>query len=459
MNLKGLKVTVVGIARSGLSAAFLLKKLGAHVYATDSGRGEEVQNNAKVLRDENIDCEIGGHTEPFVKDKDIIVVSPGVERESCAIQWARKYNLPVISELELGYLFCKGKIIAVTGTNGKTTTATLIGNIIKWSGRPVIVCGNIGAPFCGEVANITPEHYVVLEVSSFQLEWIDKFKPYISVILNITNDHLDRHADFNEYIAMKMKIFANQEKEDFLVLNYEDLNLRELSGSISPKRLFFSREKEVNGAFIKDENITLRIDGKSKDVLPVDAMRLKGIHNLDNVMAAILACKQIGISDIDIKKSISSFSPLPHRFQFIAEIEGVEFINDSKATNVDATLKALLSLNKPAILIAGGRDKEGNFDLVKEAVRQRVRSLILIGEARKKIKDALTDAVSVREADSLKAATELAYAIAERGDAVLLSPMCASFDMFKDYTERGKAFVSAVKGVEEKLCAKHEFQS
>ena len=435
MNLAGLKVVVVGIARSGLSAALFLKSKGATVYATDSGDSQEVRGNAEKLKNHGIDAETGGHTESFVKGKELMVVSPGVDSSSEVIGWGKKYGLHIISEMELGYLFCKGRIIAVTGTNGKSTTTELIGNIIRESGLPVAVCGNIGNPFTNEIENITPSHFVVLEVSSFQLEWVEKFKPYISIILNITDDHLDRHKGFAEYANLKKRIYMNQDSEDFLILNHEDPNLAGSDKNVSPKILYFSRE-----------NV--------KDIQPIDSANLKGLHNLDNIMASVWACRIIGIGQAHINRGISSFSALPHRFQTVAEVDGIEFIDDSKATNVDATLKALLSLDKPIILIAGGRDKEGNFSLIRDVVRRKVRELVLIGEAKEKIKSFMNGATSIHEAGSLKEAVELAARIAHKGEAVLLSPMCASFDMFKDYAARGECFTNAVQGLKERLCAR-----
>ena len=420
MNLAGLKVVVVGIARSGLSAALFLKSKGATVYATDSGDSQEVRGNAEKLKNHGIDVETGGHTEFFVKGKELMVVSPGVDSSSEVIGWGKKYGLHIISEMELGYLFCKGRIIAVTGTNGKSTTTELIGNIIRESGLPVVVCGNIGNPFTNEIENITPSHFVVLEVSSFQLEWVEKFKPYISIILNITDDHLDRHKGFAEYANLKKKIYMNQDKADLLILNHEDPNLRGLDKNVSPKVLYFNREK-------------------TKDIHPP--------HNPDNIMASVWACRIIGIGQAHINRGISSFSALPHRFQTVAEVDGIEFIDDSKATNVDATLKALLSLERSVVLIAGGRDKEGNFSLIRDVVRQKVRELVLIGEAREKIKSFMNGVTSIHEAGSLEEAVELAARIAHKGEAVLLSPMCSSFDMFKDYAERGEVFIKAVKNL------------
>lgn len=446
MNVKGLTVTVVGIVRSGVGASLLLKNKGAFVRATDSGRGEEVIRNAGTLKDNGIDVEVGGHTGSFVKGSDLIVVSPGVERGSLVIRCAEAAGIPVISELELGYRFCKGRIIAVTGTNGKTTTTALIGEIIKRSGTPVAVGGNIGTSLCSLAERITPEHIVVLEVSSFQMEWVDEFRPHVSVILNVTDDHMDRHGNFHEYAALKKKIFMNQTREDFLILNYEDPRLKDI-GDTAPAKYFFSMKEKVKGIFARKEEIVLNTAQGPRSVCATSLVRLKGLHNLENVMASILACTLMGVDHSRIVESISSFEGLPHRFQHIGEIGGVSFIDDSKATNVDATLRALESLDKPAVLIAGGRDKAGNFAPVRDIAKEKIRAFVLIGEAKEKIKSSMGGAAVVREADSLEAAVELAYGMARRGDAVLLSPMCASFDMFKDYSERGECFTRAVRAL------------
>jgi len=449
MNVKGLTVTVVGIARSGVGASLLLKGKGASVRATDSRDDEEVIRNACLLRDNGIAVETGRHTASFVKGSDLMVVSPGVERGSSMIRCAEEAGIPVISELELGYRFCKGRIIAVTGTNGKTTTTTLMGEIMKRSSRPVVVGGNIGTPFCSLLERITPEHIVVLEVSSFQLEWIDEFRPHVSVILNVTDDHMDRHGGFYEYGSLKKKIFMNQTKEDFLILNYEDPYLKDI-GTTAPVKYFFSRKEEVKGIFIREEEIVLNTDRGIRTVCATGLVRLKGLHNTENVMASVLACALMGAGDSRTVESISSFEGLPHRFQHVDEIGGISFIDDSKATNVDATLRALKSMDRPAVLIAGGRDKNGNFVPVRDVAKEKIRALVLIGEARKKIKSSMDGVAPVREADSLEAAVELAYGMARRGDAVLLSPMCASFDMFKDYAERGECFTRAVRALKDR---------
>jgi UDP-N-acetylmuramoylalanine--D-glutamate ligase len=459
VDLKGLNVTVVGISRSGMSAARLLKTMGARVYATDNGTNDEVAKQCAVLTSEGIHCEIGRHTESFVKGKDLVVLSPGVSNDAPVIRWAHEARIPIISELELGYLFCKGTVIAITGTNGKTTTTTLIGEICKSAGRPTVVCGNIGTPFSGEVLNITGEHIVVLEVSSFQLEWIDTFKPHVSVILNVTDDHLDRHRSFDEYRMLKNKIFVNQGKEDYLILNHEDPHAQTVGRSLAPRRLFFSRTVATEGIFVNGTDILLDLRVGTRRIGSTDVIPLHGLHNLENVLASALSCSVLGIPDEVISNTIAGFQSLPHRFQPVAELEGVAFINDSKATNVDSTMKALMSLQSPVVLIAGGRDKASDFRLAKNLIREKVRTLVLIGEATERITTAIGGVVPVQRAGSLREAVAVAYRSAERGDTVLLSPMCASFDMFDDYVERGNVFIDAVNEVRDRLCARSASRS
>jgi UDP-N-acetylmuramoylalanine--D-glutamate ligase len=452
MNLKGLKVVVAGISKSGLSTALFLKDMGACVYATDNGSGEALMRNVDILKSKDIDLEIGEHTEGFVKRGDLLIVSPGVDENSPVIRWAHEAGMPIISELELAYLFCKGKILAVTGTNGKTTTTSLLGKIIRDSGRPAVICGNIGNPFIGEIDRISGEHWVVLEVSSFQLEWIDTFRPYVSIILNVTNDHLDRHKSFEEYKRAKTKIFSNQQKDDYLILNHEDEALRDLESR--PRRFFFSRTSSVEGIFIDGNEIIFNSEGRQELICTTDIIKLAGIHNLDNVMASVLAAKLIGIDNESISRSISAFEVPKHRFQSFMDIEGVEFINDSKATNVDSTIKALTSLSKPVILIAGGRDKDIDFSLATESIRQRVKKLILIGEAADRIESIFKDLVPIQRAETIEDAVLCAYRSSARGDAVMLSPMCASFDMFQDYAQRGELFMKAAEELRTKACVR-----
>lgn len=449
MELKNKRVTVIGLGNSGVNAALLAAKHGAKVFATDAGINPGLKKTKEKLETKGISVEIGVHTEAFVKGSDLVVVSPGVEDSSDAIKWAVKHKIPIIGEMELGYRFCKGRIIAITGTNGKSTVTTLIGEILKMGGKDVVVCGNIGNSLCGEVSKIKKDTWVVLEVSSAQLEHIEKFKPYIAIILNITDDHMDRYKDFYEYFNYKLKIFQNQDENDILILNYDAENLRRLKGLARSRVLFYAKEQNpASGfdisAYVKEEWICCIYGEGEKEVMHTKDIRLKGIHNIENVMASSLAGMIVGVTERSIRDTIRDFTGLSHRFETVAVIDGVEYIDDSKGTTVDSTKRAIESCDKPVILIAGGKDKHSDYSVVKSVVEEKVRHLVLIGEAAGAIKKALIDVVQIHEAKDMAAAVETCAKLAEPGWTVLLSPMCSSFDMYKNYKERGDKFKEAV---------------
>jgi UDP-N-acetylmuramoylalanine--D-glutamate ligase len=414
MEIKNKKVTVVGLGKSGLAASLFLKDKGAKVWVTDFGISPQIQSRAKILEAEGISVEIGKHNPRPVTRTDLIVVSPGVDNNSPVMRLAKGLNIPVISEIELGFMSCPAQIIAITGTNGKSTTATLIHKILTYAGRRAHLLGNIGEPLCAHLDDIDSGDIISLEVSSFQLENTVKFRPKVAVMLNLTPDHLDRHADIQNYLNAKKKIFANQNSNDWTLFNYDDPVLRRLSGQTRAKVLFFRDNCQ---------------DGLNS-----------------NTQAAIAACSVFGIDEKTAQEAISDFRGLPHRLEYVGNIRGVEFVNDSKATNVDSTVWALRNINKPIILIAGGRDKGCPFEQIKGLIRTKVRCLIVIGEAREKIKFALNGAgPEIEDALSLEEAVFLAGQRALPGDCVLLSPMCASFDMFKNFEERGEVFKRAVR--------------
>jgi UDP-N-acetylmuramoylalanine--D-glutamate ligase len=399
------------------------------------------------LKAKGAGVETGKHTEGFVKGSDLVVISPGVEDSAPPVKWAIKYGIPVISEMELGYIFCKGKIIAVTGTNGKSTVTTLIGELLKDGGKDAVVCGNIGNSLCGEIKRIKKDTWVVLEVSSFQLEKIRLFKPALALILNITDDHMDRYVKFSDYFNEKLKVFKNQDAGDMLILNYDAANLRPLKDQAKSKVLFYSRLEKTNGAFIKDQKIFCVESGKEKEILSLSDIALKGLHNIENVLASVLAGGIAGVAAESMKNTVKHFKGLSHRFETVAMIDGVEYIDDSKGTTVDSTVRALESCDRPVVLIAGGKDKHSEYSLVKETARRKVRELVLIGEAKSAIRKALGDAVRISEAADMASAVALAKSLARAGDIVLLSPMCSSFDMFGSYKERGDVFKKAVMGL------------
>ncbi|MFA5362209.1 MAG: UDP-N-acetylmuramoyl-L-alanine--D-glutamate ligase [Candidatus Omnitrophota bacterium] len=411
---KNKKITVIGLARSGLCVGRLLSKLGAEVSVTDRKDNEITRANAQELAPSVLRIELGGHSEGFIQGRDIVILSPGVPLDVPPVRWARAAGIPVISEIEAGWIVCPASIIAVTGANGKTTATTLIGEVIKASGRKAFVCGNIGNPFCGEVERIGPDDYVVLEVSSFQLETIERFRPAISVILNMTPNHLDRYKDMNEYISAKKRIFMNQDADDYLVLNGDDAVLKSAAQEAGARVRFFGREKN---------------------------------YNL-NQSAVMTVGSILGIERSVCEDVFKRFKGIEHRMEQVAEIRGVSFINDSKATTADSAIWALKDLSRPIIWIAGGRHKGIDYRVVLSHARGKVKQVIVIGEAGPLIREALGGEFSVQDAASLEDAVTAAFGKAQPGDCVLLSPMCSSYDMFHDYEERGRVFKKAVLGLE-----------
>ena len=456
MDIRNKKVTVVGLGNSGIGCAALLYKAGAVVSVTEAKDDKNVRKAKSSLEKKYIDLEIGKHTDKFLEDTELLVVSPGVEDMSGPVRYAEKNNIPIISELELGYLFCRAPVVAVTGTNGKSTVVSLVGEILRSAGRSVNVCGNIGNSLSGEVAagrNTGKKSVVVLEVSSFQLERIASFRPKISVILNIAPDHLDRYKSFKEYTGAKTKIFQNQKKDDFVILNHDDKYLRRLgrSGKIKAKVLYFSAKSKVKGIYIEKKAVKTFLKNKVKYLFKLEGSRLEGGHNVENILASTLVAVLLKADLAVTEKTIKSFKPLAHRFRRIATIGGVEFIDDSKATNIDSTNRALLSLKKPAILIAGGKDKNLSYKDILPAAKKAVKKIILIGETRKKMRRIFEGSALVEEKDTLPAAVAAAYKSATAGECVLLSPMCSSFDMFESYKQRGAVFRQAVQELKLKV--------
>lgn len=411
------KITVVGLARSGLSAAHLLADLGAKVFVSEKSDNDNLRALASGLRKRRIEVELGGHTESFIKEKDLIVASPGVSNRAYPLIRADELKIPVISEIELAWSLCPATVIAVTGTNGKTTVTTLIAKILEAKGKRAFALGNIGKPFSGEVRNMNCADFVSLEVSSFQLERIINFKPKVSVILNISLDHLDRYKDMDEYLAAKKRIYMNQEKDDYSVLNYDDQVIRALSKETKAKTVFFS----------------------SKDSSGDSGFNLNPNH------FAVMAVGSIfGISKDACLEVFRNFKGVEHRLEEVRRLDGIKFINDSKATNVDSTVWALNNISEPVILIAGGRDKNSDYRTISNLLKEKVKFLILIGEAADKINNSFKGLLPIKRASSLDEAVNLAFGKAASGDCVLLSPMCASFDMFDNYEHRGKIFKEIV---------------
>jgi len=448
-EVKSKTVTVIGLGESGLAAALLLDDRGARVKVTEEADTEDVRRNIERLEHRGIEVEAGAHTKDFIAGSDLVVASPGVEDAAPPIRWATEERIPVIGEMELGFRFCEGRIIGITGTNGKSTVTTLIGEILSDAGFTTVVCGNIGNALSGEVDRITKDHWVVLEVSSFQLERIEAFRPAIAIILNITDDHQDRYADFRQYFNEKLKIFLNQKRGDHLILNGDAPYLKAVGDGASSQVdvLTYSARGTANGAFVKDGSIFVAAQGRAREAARVDDILLKGSHNVENVLASCLAGALAGADVRSMRSALGKFKGLAHRCETVGIVRGVTFVDDSKGTTVDSTLRALESSETPVVLIAGGRDKRSDYSVVREAVKKKVKALVLIGEARGKIRAALGDLAQTVDAKTMEEAVASAFALASRGEAVLLSPMCSSFDMFKNYSQRGAAFVEAVKGL------------
>ncbi|MEW6606018.1 MAG: UDP-N-acetylmuramoyl-L-alanine--D-glutamate ligase [bacterium] len=446
MNIKDKRIIIVGMARSGLSAAKLLLKYGAKVKISDSKPASQLQNEITQLKNLDIEIETDEHKEDFLPHCELIVVSPGVPVEIPFLQKAKKLGIPIISEMELAYQFLpQNRVIAVTGTNGKTTTTTLIGEILKTADQKVTVAGNIGYPLSEAIDKIDKDYLVVVEISSFQLETIKDFRPNISVFLNFTPDHLDRHKDLNDYLKIKARIFENQTKDDFMVLNADDSSIMEVSQQSKAKPIFFSLIKKdfENGIFLKGNQIVSRFEGEENEICKTQDIALIGPHNLQNVLSALGVSAILKINLEVVRKTLREFKGVEHRIEEVACINGIRFINDSKATNVDSVIVALQSFNKPIILIAGGRSKGCDYSRLDPLLSAKVKTLILLGEAKDKIAQGV-HFDNIFKVQNLHEAVELAYKLSKPKDTILFSPACSSYDMFKNYEERGRVFKEEV---------------
>ena len=449
MELKGKKVLVVGLGKSGRSAALFLRHRGAHVTVSDMRSAEALAKELPALLDEGIAVETGGHGLLTFRRQDLIVVSPGVPLTTPELQQVRKLGLPITGEVELAARFLKTNILAITGSNGKTTTTTLCGEILKAGGRATQVGGNIGLPVIELVdePNNTPDAWSVLEVSSFQLETVEQFRPKIAVILNITPDHLDRHGTFENYALAKERIFATQTPDEFLVLNGDDVRVQQAAGRARSQVYWFSRSKIVRrGTSIVNGSIAFRETEQSsfEPILPVSTIPLKGDHNIENVLAAVCAARLAGVSAEAIAKAVQAFHAVEHRLEFVTDIAGVHYYNDSKATNVDATMKALAAFPGGIHLILGGKDKNSDYTVLRPLLEQSVKAVYTIGAAAEKIEREIAGATKIVQAKTLQAAVESAAVTAVAGDVVLLAPACSSFDQFDSYEHRGRVFKELV---------------
>lgn len=441
------KITIIGAARSGIAAAFLLQKQGAEVFVSDISPAERIQNYIELLKLNNIPFECGSHSEK-VYDCSLMIISPGVPSDAPVIKKALERKIKIISEIELASEFCPCPIVAVTGSNGKTTTTTLIGEIFKNAGKNYVVAGNIGIAFSSVVKSLNAEYTAILEVSSFQLDFIDTFHPKVSVILNITKDHMDRYDNsIEKYADAKGRIFKNQSADDICIYNYDDGIVRNLVEKARCRKMPFSVQQvlDVGGYVDRDNNKITILSNKEKiSVININDISIRGTHNIYNSLAAALVAKNFGISVNTIANTLRNFKGVEHRLEFVREINGIKFINDSKATNVDSVYYALESFNQPVILLLGGRDKGNDYFRLFNLVREKVKNIIAIGESAEKVKEQFQNYCDVKIASSMEEAVKLSYLNAEIGDVVLLSPACASFDWFDNYEHRGNVFKELV---------------
>ncbi len=442
-KIKDRKIGVIGMARSGVAAAVLADRFGGKPFVSDINSSDKLKTETAQLNSAGIPYEVGGHTEKLLT-ADYLVVSPGVPLTIDIIKKARQKGIPVFSEIEFASWCCKGKIIAVTGSNGKTTTTALLGEIFTAAGFDTFVAGNIGLPFSEIVEKIPENGIVVLEISTFQLETISDFKPNVALILNLTPDHIDRHGSFENYIKTKFRITENQSKDDFLILNAEDKETKKYNVSTQADIHYFSH-LPTSGitVCVKDDFLILN----NKQVIATDKLSIIGPHNLQNAAAAVAAASLFDISVDKLATVLSTFQSVEHRLENIGSVAGVKFINDSKATNIDSVTFALRSVNTELYLIAGGRDKGADFKELIPYGKDKIKSIIAIGEAKEKIFKQLGNTFKVQFAGTLQEAVQTAFKKALPGETVLLSPGCASFDMFENFEKRGREFKNAVAGL------------
>lgn len=445
MDISNKKISIIGAARSGIAAAELALRKGAIPFISDSATEEKLASNLNLIKELNIEFEVGGHSEK-IYDSELMIISPGVPTNSEIIQKARTKNIKVISEIEFASMFCSGKMIAITGTNGKTTTTSLVGHLLTTAGIKNFVAGNIGNAFSSIADKVSPDEFVVLEISSFQLDLIEKFKPFISAILNITPDHLNRYDnEITKYAKSKQRIYENQTEEDYLIINNDSELLIENLNKISSKTLKFSTKEQLNdGCSLLNDKIIYKENSKELFSCNVGDIFIKGEHNIQNAMCAVIVGKILSIDNQNIKDALSSFKGVEHRIEFIRTVNGVSYFNDSKATNVDSVIVALKSFENPILLILGGQDKGNDYSLIEDLVKKRVKKIYAVGESAQKVYDYFNRIVSTQICADFQEIVNLTKNDAKENDVVLLSPACASFDMFNNYEHRGKVFKEIV---------------
>ncbi|MBI3616146.1 MAG: UDP-N-acetylmuramoyl-L-alanine--D-glutamate ligase [Candidatus Omnitrophica bacterium] len=442
----GTPVTVVGLAKSGAAAARWLLQIEASVRVTEVGVSPSLREAADALTGAGVQVEIGKHSREFVEGSRLLVVSPGVPMTAKPVQWAKEAGIPVVGEMELGSWYCSGRLVAVTGSNGKSTVVTLLGEILRAAGRDALVCGNIGNPLCGELGRIGRSTIVILEVSSFQLETSLAFHAEIGCVLNVTDNHLDRHGSFTDYQKAKARLFAHQRLNSWAVLNADDPGSIGLKTTVQGRLAAFSRTQRVEGGCLLNDQLQLTLPSLSGPICRPAQLPKQGAHHEENALAASLIAGLLGIAPEISGSVLQSFEGLPHRQQVVATVRGITFVNDSKSTTVASGLRAIQAARGKVILIAGGRDKGSDFRKLRPWTK-KLRAAVLFGEDGHRIATALQGAVAVREARDLEEAVAIAYGMAREQECVLLSPMCTSFDMFRDFEERGEKFSEAVRGI------------
>jgi UDP-N-acetylmuramoylalanine--D-glutamate ligase len=443
--LQNKKVSVIGVGHSGVAVATLLKSHGANVFVSDSAAAEKLQSSVLKLQAEKIEYEIGKHSDR-VCECELMVISPSVPSNAPVVLEAQKRKIKVVSEFEVGSWFCRAPIVAITGSNGKTTTTTLTGRILSDAAKKHVVAGNIGTAFSSVVLELAETDVAVLEVSSFQLDHIDTFRPKISVLLNITPDHMDRYDhSMEKYAASKARVFKNQQADDVLIYNIDDEWTNKIVFQAQCRKIGFSiQEKLTEGAFVEDGKLVSFIDGTRTEIIDINEIFIKGMHNLYNSMAAVLAGQLLGVDATLIQSTLKTFEGVEHRLEFVRRLDNVSYYNDSKATNVDSVWFALQSFKEPIVLFLGGRDKGNDYSRLTELVRRQVKAIVAIGESANLVEQSFKGATVITKASSMDEAVAIARFLAQPGDVVLLSPACASFDWFKNYEHRGEVFKQLV---------------
>jgi len=444
MELKDKRVLVVGLARTGVACARFLTRQGAEVLLSDLRSETDLKPEMEALRGLPIRFLLGVEDLRWLEGVDLVVPSPGVPEGNPLLQEANRRSSKILAEIEIAYRFLRTPLVAITGTNGKSTTTTLVGEMLKANGVKVFVGGNIGAPLIGFVG--ADWEWGVVEISSFQLEWIEEFRPRVAVLLNLSEDHLDRYPDFATYCRAKERILENQTAKDIAVLNRDDPLVWPLRQGRPARIISFGFSEVDEGVFAKPEEIVWR-DGSHEDRFALSRVKIQGVHNVENMMASIGVAKAVGVPAPIIQRTLEEFSGLEHRLEFVREKGGVRYYNDSKGTNVGAVVKSLASFSVPVILLAGGVDKGGDYGALREGIQKTVKRLVLFGAAKERIAEALGMLTETVIVDAMEAAVRDAHEHARPGDVVLLSPACSSFDMFRNYAERGKVFKSLVQAL------------